>query len=148
MFNLDGITNDHNKKWPYIPDHNVNGGCGSGKTNELLSLIKEQDNDTLMDKIYLYAKDLSEPKYQFLIKKHENVEMEHLNDPRVFIEYSQYLDDVYNNIDDYNPNRNRKVLIAFDDMISDILTNKTFQAIIKKLFIRCSKLNISLVFIT
>ena len=58
------------------------------------------------------------------------------------------MDDVYENIDDYNPNRKRKILIVFDDMIADIMTNKKFQAIIKELFIRCRKLNISLVFIT
>ena len=58
------------------------------------------------------------------------------------------MDDVYNNIDDYNPNRKKKKLIVFDDMIADIMTNKRFQSIIKELFIRCRKLNISLVFIT
>ena len=58
------------------------------------------------------------------------------------------MDDVYENIHDYNPNRRRKILIAFDDMIADIMTSKKFQAIIKELFIRCRKLNISLVFIT
>ena len=58
------------------------------------------------------------------------------------------MDDVYINIDDYNPKRKRKILTVFDDMISDIMTNKQFQAIIKELFIRCRKLNISLVLIT
>ena len=58
------------------------------------------------------------------------------------------MDDVYENITDYNPNRRRKILIVFDDMIADIMTNKKFQAIIKELFIRCRKINISLVFIT
>ena len=58
------------------------------------------------------------------------------------------MDDVYDNIDDYNPNRKRKNLIVFDDVIADIMSNKKFQAIIKELFIRCRKLNISLVFIT
>ena len=58
------------------------------------------------------------------------------------------MDDVYENINDYNPNRRRKILIVFDDMIADIMTNKKFQAIIKELFIRCRKINISLVFIT
>ena len=58
------------------------------------------------------------------------------------------MDDVYENIDDYNPNRKRKILIVFDDMMADIMTNKEFQAIIKELFIRCRKLNVSLVFIT
>ena len=156
MFNLDDTTNenkkDHNKKWPYIPDHRyrmlIIGGSGSGKTNALLNLVKEQDNDILIDKIYLYAKDLNEPKYQFLIKELEEVGINHLNDPKAFIEYSTYMDDVYNNINDYNPNRKRKILIAFDVMIADIMTNKKFQAIIKELVIRCRRLNISLVFIT
>ena len=58
------------------------------------------------------------------------------------------MDDVYENIHDYNPSRKTKILIVFDDMIADIMTSKKFQAIIKELFIRCRKLNISLVFIT
>ena len=101
-----------------------------------------------IDKMYLYAKDLSEPKYQFLIKKREDAGIKHLNDPNAFIECSNTMDDVYENIDDYNPNRKWKVLIVFDEMIADITTNKKFQAIIKELFIRCRKLNISLAFIT
>ena len=121
------------------------GGSGSGKTNALLNLIKEQDD---IDKIYLYAKDLSEPKYEYLIKNRENAGIKHVNDGNAFIEYSNTMDDVYKNIDDYNPNRRRKILIVFDDMIADIMTNKKFQAIIKELFIRCRKINISLVFIT
>ena len=154
MFNLDNIANEnnenHNKKWPYIPDHPyrvlISGGSGSGKANALLNLRKEHDNDNLIDKIYLYAKDLNEPIYQFLIKKRENVGTKHLTDSKAFIEYSQCMD-VYNNINDYNPTRKRKMLIVFDDMIADITTNKKFQAIIKELFIRCWKLNISLVII-
>ena len=74
--------------------------------------------------------------------------MKHLNNPNAFIECSNTMDDVYENINDYNPIRKRKKLIVFDDMIADIMTNKKFQAIIKELFIRCRKLNISLVFIT
>ena len=70
----------------------------------------------------------------------------HLNDPETFIEYSRAMDDVYNNIDDYNPNRKIKILTAFDGVIADIMSNKIFQAIIKELLIRCRKLNISLVF--
>ena len=123
------------------------GSSGSGKTNVLFNLI-QQDNRSLIDKIYLYAKDLSERKYQFLIKKGEDAGIQNLNDPSAFIEYSNPMDDVYNNIVDYNPKRKRKILIVFDDMIADIMTNKRFQAIIKELFIRCRKLNISLVFIT
>ena len=120
-------------------------GSGSGTTNALLNLIREQDN---VDKIYLYAKDLREFKYEFLIKKREDAETKHFNDPNAFIECSNTMDDVYENIDDYNPSRKRKVLIMFDGIIADIMTNKKFQAIIKELFIRCRKLNISLVFIT
>ena len=153
MINLDSIINEnnkeHNEKWPFIPIHPyrilIIGGSGSGKTNALLNLIKEQDD---IDKIYLYAKDLSEPKYEFLIKKREDVGIKYCNDPNAFIECSNRMDDVYQNIDDYNPSRKRKILIVFDDMIADIMSNKKFQAIIKELFIRCKKLNISLVFIT
>ena len=152
MINLDNITNEnnkeHNEKWPYIPDHPyrilIIGGSGSGKTNTLLNLINEQND---IDKIYLYAKDLSEPKYEYLIKKRKDVGIKHVNNPDAFIECSNTMDDVYENIDDYNSNRKRKILIAFDDMIADIMTNKKFQVIIKELFIRCRKLNISLVFI-
>ena len=153
MINLDNIINEnneeHNEKWPYIPDHPyrilIIGGSGSGKTNTLLNLINEQRD---IDKIYLYAKDLSESKYEHLIKNRENAGIKHLNDSKAFIECSNTMDDVYENIDDYNPNRKRKILIIFDDMIVDIMTNKKFEAIIKELFIRCRKLNIYLVFIT
>ena len=108
-------------------------------------LINKQDD---IDKNYLYAKDLSESKYEFLIKKCEDAGIKHLEDPNAFIEYSNTMDDVYENIDDYNSSRKRKVLIVFDDMVADIMANKKFQAIIKELFIRSRKLNISLVFIT
>ena len=131
MINLDSITNENNKerneKWPFIPDHPyrilIIGGSGSGKTNALLNLIKEQDD---IDKIYLYAKDLSEPKYEFLMKKRKDVIMKHLNDLNAFIECSNMMDYVYENNDDYNPNRKRKLLIVFDDMIADIMSNKKF----------------------
>ena len=97
-------------------------------------MIEEQDNDELIDKIYIYAKDLNEPKYQFLIQKREDVGIKHLNDTKAFIEYSNTMNDVYNNIDDYNPKRNRKISVVFDDMIAVINTNEKFQAIIKELF--------------
>ena len=111
----------------------------------MINLINEQNN---IDKIYLYARDLSEPKYEYLIKKREDAGIKHLNNPNAFIECSNTMDDVYENIHDYNSSRKRKILIVFDDMIADIMTNKKFQAIIKELFIRCRKLNISLVFVT
>ena len=117
------------------------GGSGSGRTNALLNLIKEQYNENLIDKIYLYVKDLNEPIYQLLIKKREDVEIKNLNDPKAFRKYSQCVGDFYNNINDYNPNRKRKTLIVLDDVIADIMTNKEFQAVIKELFIRWRKLN-------
>ena len=126
----------------------ITGPFGSGKTSALLNLIQKQDNEAPIDRIYLYAKDLSKPKYQFLIIKREDAGIKYLIDRSVFTEYSNTMDNVYNNIDDYNPKRKRKILFVFDDMIADIMTNKRFQAIIKEPFIRCRKLNISLIFIT
>ena len=111
----------------------------------MLNLINEQRD---IDKIYFYAKDLGEPKYEHLTRNREIEGIKHLNDSKAFIDCSNTMNDVYENIDLYNPNRKRKVLIVFDDMIADIMTNKNFQSIIKELFIRCRKINISLVFIT
>ena len=96
----------------------------------------------------MYAKDLSEPKYEFLIKRCEDLGIKHLNYSIVFSECFNTMDDIYENVDDYNPSRKRKALIVFDDMIVDIMTNKKFQATIKDLFIRCRNVNISFVFIT
>ena len=134
MINLESIVNDNNKKhnedWSYVPDNPhrilIIGDSGSGKTNTLLTLINEQ--------IYLYPKDLYEPKYEHLMKNRENAEIKHLNDLKAFIVCSNTMDDVYENIDHYNPKRKRKVL--YDDMIADIMTNKKFQSIITELFIR------------
>ena len=114
MFNLDNIANEnnkeHNEKWPYIPDDPyrilIIGGSESGKTNTLLNLISQQDD---IDKIYLYVKDLSEPKYDdFLIKNREYAGIKHLNDLNTFIECSNTMDQVYENIDDDNPTIKRK----------------------------------------
>ena len=121
------------------------GPSGSSKTNTLLHLI---NNLHPIDKIYLYAKDIDEKKYQFLINKREQAGLQNLNDPKAFIEYSNDMVDVFDNINDYNKNRDKKVLIIFDDMITDIMRSKKFKAIVKELFIRCRKLIISNVFIT
>ena len=121
------------------------GGSGSGKTNTLLNLI---DNQPDIDKIYLYAKDLYEPKYQFLINKRESIGLKHFNGNKAFIEYSNDMRDFYKNIDDYNHDKENKILIVFDDMIADMIKNKELNSIVTELFIRGRKLNISLVFIT
>ena len=108
MINFDDYTNEnktkHNPKWPCIPGHPyrilIAGGSGSGKTNALLNLINNQLD---IDKIYLYAKDPYEAKHQYLINKREKVGLDHLKDPKPFIEYSNDMQDVYKNIEDCNP---------------------------------------------
>ena len=100
-----------------------------------------------MINIYLYAKDIDEEKYQYLINKREQAGIKNLNDPHTFIEYSNDMNDVLENIKNYNKNRDKKVLIIFDDIIADIMRSEKFKAIVKELFIRCRKLNISIVFI-
>ena len=89
----------------------------------MINLINEQND---IDKVYLYSRDLNEPKYEYLIKKHEDVGIEPVNNPNnpKFIECSNTMDDVYENIHDYNLSRKRKILIIFDDMIADIMTSK------------------------
>ena len=145
MFNLDNITKkDDNKDWPYAKL--MIGPSGSGKTDYLVNSIQKDNN--IIDKIYLYAKDLEEPKYQFLIVKREKAGLEHLKDPAAFIEHSNSMDNIYNNIEDYNKKRKRKVLIAFDDMISHVMSDKKAQQVLRELFIRFRKLNISLYFLT
>ena len=129
MVNLDSITNENNKKhngkWLYIPDHPYKiitiGGSGWGKTNALINLINEQND---INKLYLYATDLSEPKYEYLIKIREDAGIKHLNNPNACIECSNTMDDVHENINDYNPIR--KKIIVCDDMVADIMTNKKF----------------------
>ena len=95
----------------------------------------------------MYAKDLYEDKYQFLIKRRENIGVKYFNDPKAFIEYSNDIQDVYNNINDYRPDKENKILIVFDDMIADMINNKKLNSIVTELFTRGRKLNISLVFI-
>ena len=156
MINFDEYTNEnkieHNSKWRYIPDHPyrilIIGGSGSGKTNALLNLVNNQPD---IDKIYLYAKDPYETKYQYLINKREKLGLDHFDDPKAFMEYSNDMQDVYKNIEDYNPIKKRKVLIVFDDMIADMINNNNdnkLNPVVTELFIRGRKLNISIVFIT
>ena len=103
----------------------------------MLNLINAQKD---IGKIYLYAKDLSEPKYKYLFNNRKNTGIKYLNDSKAFIDCSNTMNDVYENIDNYNPNRKRKILIVFDHIIADIITNKKFHSIIKELFIRCRKI--------
>ena len=111
---MDSIINENNeennKKWPNISDHTyrifIIGGSGSGKTNTLLHL-RNEPND--IDKIYLYAKDLSESKYEYLITNRENAGIKHLNDSKAFIECSKTMNDIYENIDSYNLKRKKHI---------------------------------------
>ena len=138
----------HNLQRPYIPDHPyrilIIGGTGYGKINALLNLINNQPD---IDKIYLYAKDACEAKCQFLINKRESMGLKHFSDPKAFIEYLNDMQDVYKNIDEYTVDKERKILLYFDDMIAVMINNEKLNSIVTDLFIRGRKLNISLVFI-
>ena len=133
MFNLDNIVNKNNKNndkyWSFRIL--IIGSSGSGKTNALLHLIQKLNNTNPIDKIHLYAKDLSEPKYEILIDNSEKSGIKNYNDPNAFIEYSNSMDDVFENIHDYNTKRKRRILIVFDDMIANIMTNKKLQSLSK-----------------
>ena len=123
MFNLGNITTKSvNKDWPYRKL--IIGPSGSGNTNYLLSSIQKDNN--IIDKIYLYAKDLEEQKYQFLIDKREKAGIKNLSDSNVFVEYSSTMDDILK-----NKKRKRKILIVFDDMISQVMSNKKAQQLLK-----------------
>ena len=99
-----------------------NRSSESEKTNLLLNLIENQPD---IDKIYLYVKDPHEAKYQYLINKRESVGINHFNYPKAFIEYSDNMHDVYKNINYYNPNKENKILLVFDDMMQIWLISKS-----------------------
>ena len=138
MANSEDVTKENikenNPHWPEIPDHPyrilIIGGPGSEKTNKLLNLINHEPD---IDNIYLYPKDPSEAKYQLLINKRKSSELKHFNDSKAFIEYSNDMDDIDKNIEEYNPNQKRKKSIVFDDMIADMLSNKKLNPIITEL---------------
>ena len=146
MLNLDNIVGNtkesKDNNWPFRML--IIGPSGSGKTNTLLHLI---NNLHPSDKVYLYAKDINEKKCKYLIKKREQAGIKNLDDSKAFIEYSDDMDDILDDINNYNKNRDKKVLIVFNDMIADIEYNKNFGRIIKELFYRARKINVSIVFI-
>ena len=153
MINFDDYANEnktkHNQKWSYIPYHPhrilIIGDLGSGKTNALLNLINNQPD---IDKIYLYAKDPYEAKYQFLINKRESAGLKRFNDPKAFTEYSNDMQNVYKNIDEYIIDKELKILIGFEYMIADMINNKKLNSVVAELFIRDRELNIFLVFLS
>ena len=104
-----------------------------GKTNALLNLINNRPD---INKIHLYAKDPYEAKYQLLINKRESIGLKHFNDPKAFTEYSNDMQHVYKNIEEYNADKERKILIVFDDMIGDMINNKKLNSVVTELFIR------------
>ena len=114
----------YNSDWPYITDNPyrilIIGGSASGKTNSLVNLINNQPD---IDKIHLYAKDPHQAKCQFLINKRESIGLKHFNDSQAFLEYSNDMQDFYKTIDEYNTDKERKILIVFDDMIAAMINN-------------------------
>ena len=122
MINVDYITNEiikeYNPNWPQICDDPYRSlvirSSRNGKTNALLHLIIHQPD---IYKIYLYAKDLYEAKYQLVINKRESVDLKDSNDSKAFTEYLNDRDDIHKNIREYNPNKECKILIIFWDML-------------------------------
>ena len=124
IFNFDNITEeDNNKDWRNRKL--IIGPSGSGKTSYLLNLIQRGNN--IVDNIYLYAKDLEEPKYKFLIDKREKAGINFNNDPSAFVEYSNSMDDILSNIEDYNKKRKIKILIVSYNMISHVMSDRRDQ---------------------
>ena len=108
----------------------INSWTSVYNVNDWRFCIRENKNhlkslESDIDKIYFYAKGLCEAKYQFLTNKRESTGLKYLNDSKAFIEYSNDIDNIYRNIEENNPNKKRKILIAFDDMIADMLSNKS-----------------------
>ena len=121
MKNYDqSVEINHNPNWLFIPDY-PSRMLIIGKTNVLLNFVKHQQPD--IDKIYLYLKDPFESKYQLLVNGREKVGIKILKNPKAFIDYSQTIDDVYENLEDYNPTKKQRVLIVFHDIIADMEYN-------------------------
>ena len=109
---------------------------GSSRSRKTSALLNSINNEPDADKIYLYAKDPYEAKHQLLINKKERTGLKYINDSKAFIEYSNDMDDIYRNTEEYNPNKKQKILIVFDGIIVDMLGNKKLNPIVIELFIR------------
>ena len=116
------MSSSERNDWPFRML--VTGPSGSGKTSTSLHLT---NNFHPIDKICLYAKDTDEKKYQYLINKREPAGIKNLNNPHAFIEYSSDMNDVLDDINNHNKNRDKKVLIIFDDMIADIMRSENLK---------------------
>ena len=150
LINFDDVTKEdikeHNSTLPQIPGHPykilVIRDSRSRKTNSLFNLINQEPD---INNICLYANDQYKVKYQLPINKKENRGAEHLNDFKCFIEYSNDMVNIYKKIEEYNPNKQHKILIIFDDLIVNMLGNIRLNPVVTELFSRGRKLNISLV---
>ena len=113
-----------NSNWQQIPDHSyrilIIGGSGARKTNSSFNSVNNQSD---IDKIYLHVEDRYEAKYQFLIKKREDIGKKHLHDLKAFIEYSNNMVDIYEKIEDYDPNKKRKILIAINCLVMNLFNS-------------------------
>ena len=119
MINFDDVTKEyvkeHNIIWLQIPDPPIQ------KIDSWRFLISHQPD---INKIYLYAENLYKGKYQLFINKQENTGLKHFNYSKAFIQYSNHMDNIYKNIEEYCPNKERKIMILREDVIADILSNK------------------------
>ena len=141
---------EHDRNLPELHDHIhkmlLVGESWYWKTNALLDLL---DHESDIDKINLYVEDPYKARFQLFIDKRQITGLKYLNDSNAFTEYSNHMNDIFKNIEECNLNKKRKIFIVFDDMITDILSNKTLYSVVTKLFIITGrKANISLVFIT
>ena len=153
MINFDNDTKEnikeHNTNWPPIPAHSyriiIVGSSGPAKTNSLFILIVHQPE---IDKISLFAKGPEEGEYQLLINNRESAGLKSFNNPKAFFQYLNDMDEIYKNIEEYNLDTKKEILIVVDDIIADMLSNKKLNPIVTELFIRGRKLNMYPVFIT
>ena len=118
------------------------------KKNSLVYLIKQKNDDehNIIDKISIYV-DTNDAKYQYVIKQYQDIGLKEHEDPRALIEYSNNMQDVYKNIDEYSPGGKRKILVVFNCMIADMISNRKSNQIVTEIYTRRIKLNISTVFI-